>query len=410
MGGLEFFEREISESFGIKFYYDEIIKKDYIQQDNLFYLAKNNINPIKRKKQTSSKQKNVEFIRVQVEGGKLLFEMFGGYIVNVEFEGHFQRMGIEKKLENIKFDDFEKYLGHINYKDWPYYGLMLAEINDRLKNKESSPYEKSKRMIIYELARVCENLDTLETVYRELNETYFYNLVINILKDFKNAMYLFDTQLPIPKIVKKSEEKISNQKEIKDYCLKICLGRLSEVKLLFKKTIRFSRLLKSINKERTLMDVLALGLTSLPLRSYGINYDSKKNDPFYFYNELDLNNSMGVYGGVYDSLLLRLNEVEESLNLLIRLVESLPSFEKINIEETKIENDCILFSYCDTARGELGMMQFFKKNEEKVYRTHILSPTLRVFKYYQLIVKNKNIEDALLEWSSLGLNLNEVKK
>ncbi len=70
---------------------------------------------------------------------------------------------------------------------------------------------------------------------------------------------------------------------------------------------------------------LALGVVGPTLRGSGIRSDTRKDDPYTAYGELDFNVPVGLDGDVYSRALVRARETVESLNMIEQALDNLPS-------------------------------------------------------------------------------------
>jgi len=56
--------------------------------------------------------------------------------------------------------------------------------------------------------------------------------------------------------------------------------------------------------------------TGVMLRSAGVSWDLRKNEPYELYNELSFQSPVGRYGDCYDRFLLRMEEMRQSLFII----------------------------------------------------------------------------------------------
>src|SRR3989344_3418465 len=71
-------------------------------------------------------------------------------------------------------------------------------------------------------------------------------------------------------------------------------------------------------------DALAYGITGPFLRSTGIDYDVRKNCPYSVYNRFDFDIPVGTTGDNYDRYLCRMEEMEQSLQIVEQALSSIP--------------------------------------------------------------------------------------
>ncbi len=72
-------------------------------------------------------------------------------------------------------------------------------------------------------------------------------------------------------------------------------------------------------------DAVAYGFTGPCLRSAGVDYDVRKDKPYFAYGELDFEVPVGTRGDNFDRYLVRVEELKQSVNLINRALAGLPS-------------------------------------------------------------------------------------
>jgi NADH dehydrogenase I D subunit len=75
----------------------------------------------------------------------------------------------------------------------------------------------------------------------------------------------------------------------------------------------------------TLEQALSWGLTGPLLRSTGYAWDLRKTQPYEVYSELDFNIALGKRGDSYDRYCIRIEEMRESLKIILQCINKMPS-------------------------------------------------------------------------------------
>jgi NADH:ubiquinone oxidoreductase subunit D len=70
--------------------------------------------------------------------------------------------------------------------------------------------------------------------------------------------------------------------------------------------------------------VLNYGVSGPAMRASGLNFDLRKSQPFYFYQDVDFDIPVGITGTTYDRYLIRLEEVFQSLRIINQVIDNLP--------------------------------------------------------------------------------------
>jgi NADH-quinone oxidoreductase subunit D len=102
-------------------------------------------------------------------------------------------------------------------------------------------------------------------------------------------------------------------------------------------------------------DAVSCGLTGPNLRASGIDYDVRKDRPYYDYETYDFEVPIGQHGDCYDRYLLRLEEMRQSLRILDQALGRLPN-GPINVDDPRV----ILPGKTDAMTDMESMIHHFK--------------------------------------------------
>ena len=80
---------------------------------------------------------------------------------------------------------------------------------------------------------------------------------------------------------------------------------------------------------------LSWGFTGVLLRSTGVFWDLRKNQPYEVYDKLDFEVPLGKNGDCYDRYLMRINEMRQSINIILQCINNMPE-GPIKTEDYKI--------------------------------------------------------------------------
>ena len=70
--------------------------------------------------------------------------------------------------------------------------------------------------------------------------------------------------------------------------------------------------------------ILQMGVTGPAMRAAGLNFDLRKSQPFYFYQDIDFDIPVGIFGTSYDRYLIRHEEIFQSLRIITQVIDNLP--------------------------------------------------------------------------------------
>jgi NADH dehydrogenase (ubiquinone) Fe-S protein 2 len=82
-------------------------------------------------------------------------------------------------------------------------------------------------------------------------------------------------------------------------------------------------------------DALAWGFSGPMLRGSGISWDLRKNQPYEIYETLDFDIPVGTNGDCYDRYCIRVNEMRESIRIIIQCLNNLPE-GPVKVDDAKI--------------------------------------------------------------------------
>jgi NADH dehydrogenase (ubiquinone) Fe-S protein 2 len=85
----------------------------------------------------------------------------------------------------------------------------------------------------------------------------------------------------------------------------------------------------------TYEDALAWGFTGVMMRGSGFSWDLRKNQPYEIYEDLDFDIPVGINGDCYDRYCIRINEMRESLRIIIQCLNKLPE-GPVMVDDAKI--------------------------------------------------------------------------
>ncbi|MGH9116838.1 MAG: NADH-quinone oxidoreductase subunit D [Acidimicrobiales bacterium] len=74
----------------------------------------------------------------------------------------------------------------------------------------------------------------------------------------------------------------------------------------------------------TAQECFALGTTGPILRSTGVPWDLRRDEPYLAYDQVDFDVIVGSYGDTFDRYAIRLNECRESMRILHQILEKMP--------------------------------------------------------------------------------------
>ena len=182
-------------------------------------------------------------------------------------------------------------------------------------------------------------------------------------------------------------------------------------------------------------DAIAWGYSGPVLRGSGVNYDIRKNTPYYFYRDVEFEVPLGRHGDSYDRLLVRLEEMRQSLKIVLQLLDNIPA-GSVMVEDERIlapDKDLIatdqvardhyfrllheginvpageIYSATESAEGELG---FFVISEggNVPYRVKINTPSFAKAQFISNVIYGERFSDATVGLGSFNIVPGELDR
>ncbi len=180
---------------------------------------------------------------------------------------------------------------------------------------------------------------------------------------------------------------------------------------------------------------VSYGYTGPCLRSTGVDYDVRKDHPYFKYDEVDFDVPVGEYGDNYDRYLVRMEEIVQSIRIIDQALEKmepgpinsddprvmLPEKEKVyNTIEGMISHFKIIFegiqvppgevySYTEAGNGELGFY-IVSNGTGKPWKIHVRSPSLIMMGGIHKLIEGGLLADIIPTFDTINMIGGECDK
>jgi NADH-quinone oxidoreductase subunit D len=178
------------------------------------------------------------------------------------------------------------------------------------------------------------------------------------------------------------------------------------------------------------------GLTGPNLRAAGVDYDVRKDRPYYDYETYDFEVPIGEHGDCYDRYLCRMEEMRQSVRILYQAMGRLPG-GPINVQDPNIslpsktdcmsdmesmihhfklitegipapEGDC--YMAIEGSKGELGMYVVAEEGGTKPVRWRIRPPSFVNLSAIPRLARGHLVSDLIMINASLDIVLGEIDR
>jgi len=258
-------------------------------------------------------------------------------IISAVSEIGYLHRGFEKSCENHKYNQIIPYTDRLNYCSAILNNIAFADAVEKMLDVEVPDRAKFIRVIIGELSRIIDHLVCLAAALVDMgaltNYWYLYNpreTVYDLLSKLTGAR-LTNAYMRVGGVKWDLYDGFEDDLNV---CLKdILKGVDDSLKLIAHNKIFLDRSqnVGIINKE----DALSYGISGPNLRASGIAYDLRAIKPYYYYDTFDFEIPVGSVGDVYDRLMVRFEEIYQSVSIIKQAMKRLPGGE-IAVDDKKV--------------------------------------------------------------------------
>lgn len=151
-------------------------------------------------------------------------------------------------------------------------------------------------------------------------------------------------------------------------------------------------------------------VTGPNLRASGVDWDLRKSDPYEIYAQLEFDVPKGENGDNWDRMIVRIEEMKQSIYILRQCIESLPT------GETRVETDFFVrppvgeaYGMVEAPKGELG---FYLVSDGTIapYRCGIRSPSFINLTVLRELCVGWKLADIIVNFGTLDINVGEVDR
>src|SRR3989338_539692 len=260
---------------------------------------------------------------------RLITELDGETIVNADVEFGYLHRAFEKMCEQGPYNNAMPYTDRLNYVSPLINNIGYCLAVEKLLGIDTTERCKFIRVIMSEISRVTDHLTCIGASAMELGAftVFLYlikarELLYQVIESVTGARLTISyarvggLKSDLPEGFEK--ELRAAIKETRDV-LKEAEGLLNGNRIFvdrMKGTGTISR-----------ADALAHGITGPFLRSTGVDYDVRKNQPYLIYDRLDFDIPVGEHGDNLDRYYVRMEEMRQSMCLIEQALKDIPQGE-----------------------------------------------------------------------------------
>jgi NADH-quinone oxidoreductase subunit D len=153
-----------------------------------------------------------------------------------------------------------------------------------------------------------------------------------------------------------------------------------------------------------------IGASGPVLRASGVNWDTRKADPYSIYDRFDFDIPVGTVGDNYDRYWVRMQEMRQSVRILEQAIAKLPAGQ-VQAEVPQLLRPPVgeAYGHIEAPKGELGFY-LVSDNSIAPYRFHIHPPTLINLTALKDMVVGWKIADLIVTFGSIDVVLGEIDR
>ncbi|OUR71530.1 NADH dehydrogenase (quinone) subunit D [Arcobacter sp. 31_11_sub10_T18] len=345
--------------------------------------------------------------------------------------------GFEKSCENHNYNQIITYTDRLNYCSAILNNIGFCKTVEDMLSLEITPRAKFIRVIMGELSRITDHLVCNAANMVDMGGlTNFWYLfaprdkAYDLLSKLTGARLtnsytrvgglqydLYDGfEYDMEEVLKDVEKAMDDALSLIAHN-KIFLDRTQDVGIITKEL------------------AMSAGITGPNLRASGIDYDIRKTNPYYYYDQFDFDVVLGSHGDVYDRIMCRFEEMVQSIRIIRQAMKELPggpiNVERPGIIMPKKENvygnieglmnqfKLVMegvkvpagefYSATEAGNGELGFY-IVSDGSGTPYKVKCRPPSYYALGAYPKIVEDTMLADAVITMASMNFIAGEFDR
>ena len=368
---------------------------------------------------------------------RTLAALDGEKIVAAANEIGYLHRGFEKSCENHNYNQIIPYTDRLNYCSALMNNIAFAKTVEEMMGITLPDRGIFIRVILAELSRVIDHLVCLAAGLLDMGGQTNYWYLFNP----RNDAYDFLSKLTGARLTN-SYMRIGGmthdlydgwQSDLEDVLVKIDFGITESLKMILHNRIYNDRI-QDVSPVSA-AQAIDYGFTGPNLRASGVAYDLRFADPHYYYDTFDFNMVVGSVGDTYDRMMVRFEEMNESMKIIRQAVKRIPDGD-ISVPDKRItmpKKDCVYggiegmmnqfklvidgvkvpegeyYGSFEAANGELGFY-IVSDGSGTPYKVKVRPPSFYHMAAYPKIIENYQVADAIMTLGSLNIIAGEMDR
>ena len=368
---------------------------------------------------------------------RTLAALDGEKIVAAAAEIGYLHRGFEKSCEHHNYNQIIPYTDRLNYCSALMNNIAFAKTVEEMLDVTLPDRGIFIRIILAELSRVIDHLVCLAAGLLDMGGQTNYWYLFNP----RNDAYNFLSKLTGARLTN-SYMRIGGmthdlyagwESDLNDVLTKIDFGITESLKMITHNRIFHDRI-QNVSPVSA-SQAINYGFTGPNLRASGVAYDMRFSDPYYYYDTFDFNMVIGSVGDTYDRMMVRFDEMNESMKIIKQVMKRIPGGE-INVQDKRItmpSKECVYagiegmmnqfklvidgvkvpkgehYGSFEAANGELGFY-IVSDGSGTPYKVKVRPPSFYHMAAYPKIIENYQVADAIMTLGSLNIIAGEMDR
>lgn len=370
---------------------------------------------------------------------RLVVELDGETVVNVDSDLGYLHSGFEKTGENKRYKDFVYYTDRMDYLSSMTNNLGYVLAVEKMLGLEIPPRAQAIRVIMSELQRIAAHLFWLSTHALDVCGTGM-SLLMYATRERERILDLFEmvcgARLTLSYIRVGGVWKdlppafLSNLRQLLD----LLPGAFNDYEQMLTDAPIWRERLEGIGYVSR-EDALNMGLTGPMLRGSGVDWDLRRDAPYSGYEQYEFVVPVRTEGDCYARYLVRMEELRQSVRILNQAVERLPAGpfktedRKVSLPpraELDVSMEALIHHFklvtegfhvspglgyhgIESNKGELGYM-IYSDGSGIPYRLHVRGPSFNNLFAIAKMCKGEMLSDIVTNIGSIDIVLGEVDR
>jgi len=368
---------------------------------------------------------------------RTLAALDGEKIVAGACEVGYLHRGFEKSCENHNYNQIIPYTDRLNYCSALMNNIAFAKTVEDMMDITLPERGIYIRVILAELSRVIDHLVCLAAGLLDMggqtNYWYLYNPRDNAY-DFLSKLTGARLTNSYMRIGGMTHDLYDGwQNDLADVLVKIDFGITESLKMITHNRIYNDRI-QNVSPVSA-KEAIDYGFTGPNLRASGVAYDVRFTNPYYGYETYDFDMVIGSVGDTYDRMMVRFDEMNESLKIIRQAVKRIPD-GAVSVKDRRITmpaKSCVYggiegmmnqfklvvdgvkvpegeyYGSFEAANGELGFY-IVSDGSGTPYKVKVRPPSFYHMSAYPKIIENYQVADAIMTLGSLNIIAGEMDR